>query len=621
MAEFQPILVDSDEVVLPYKEGQLILATKSFSDGAKTYTAGVYADIGGRRQQMTTQGIPGPQGEQGKRGPQGLQGPQGEQGEQGERGLQGEQGPVGPQGLQGLQGPQGLQGVQGPVGPQGLRGEPGDVRKWYSSIAAMKADFDNPDIPTYALVGVNTDDDADDGKLFYKGESEFVYVTQWRGVAGPQGPQGPQGVQGPQGIQGPQGERGPQGEQGIQGPQGERGEQGPPGQCALEIYGVRIDTTDSNPETACVYTDNAVGMSPARGNNGAFSDGGWMTKYPFNSIKPCLLKDGVVVGYLNPDDFNEFEDGSYADIMSGDAGDVMIEIPKFYYKIARNGQYIDVKISEIKLAGYTDYAFSYKGKVKNQFYVGAYLASNNGYYNNLRSLSQQMPYHITSIEAARSCAQYNGDGYELLSFNKLTALQVLFLIMFKSLNSQAALGNGFTYNGYIHYTGECDIAGMNYGNDDENSGQAVKFLGIEDFWGNLYQFIDGYYAVNGENDRIACINISDGYFEEISGGSLYEDENSHFKEYKVVLETSYYDFNGYISDIAADNITAFTPTNTDGSASTYFCDHTIYNVGNGGCYLYFGGWYGSEMDAGAFHFVCDTYLDSSMLGARLCFCG
>lgn len=202
MADFQPVLVDEEGVSLPYKEGQMILATKPFSDGEQAYSVGVYADIGGTRQRMTTQGEQGPKGDAGPVGPQGSIGPQGVMGPRGERGAQGVRGE------QGIQGVQGLQGVQGPVGPQGLQGQPGDVRKWYPSIAAMEADFDNPDLPTNALVGINTDGDADDGKLYYKGASEFVFITQIQGVQGPQGPQGPQGVQGIQGAQGEQGKCG-----------------------------------------------------------------------------------------------------------------------------------------------------------------------------------------------------------------------------------------------------------------------------------------------------------------------------------------------------------------------------------------------------------------------------
>ena len=54
---------------------------------------------------------------------------------------------------------------------------------------------------------------------------------------------------------------GPRGPQGIQGPPGPQGERGEPGYSVLlELYGVRIDTADSNPETACVYTDGAAAV-------------------------------------------------------------------------------------------------------------------------------------------------------------------------------------------------------------------------------------------------------------------------------------------------------------------------------------------------------------------------
>lgn len=212
MAEFQPILVSTEGTNLPYKEGQYVAANVRFTDGAgKTYPAGMYVDLEGTRQALTTQGPKGDTGAPGATGPEGPKGDTGEPGAPGTNGATGPRGPrgaTGPRGPQGIQGPQGLQGVQGPQGPQGIQGQPGDVRKWYPSIAAMEADFNNPDIPTNALVGINTDGDADDGKLYYKGASEWVFISQMTGVQGPQGPQGPQGVEGPQGVQGDTGQNG-----------------------------------------------------------------------------------------------------------------------------------------------------------------------------------------------------------------------------------------------------------------------------------------------------------------------------------------------------------------------------------------------------------------------------
>ena len=403
-------------------------------------------------------------------------------------------------------------------------------------------------------------------------------------------------------VIGPRGEKGEKGDTGPRGEKGERGEQGPPGVSAVEVYGVRIDTTDSNPETACEYTDNAVGMLAAHGNNGAFNGGDWLTRYPFNSIRPCLFKNGAVVGYLNPDNFAQFENGTDADIESGDAGDVMIEIPKFYYKIGRNGNYVEVKIANALMAGFTDYAFSYKGESKDKFYIGAYLGYKDS-NNKLRSLTGKTVTGNITIGAARTAAQANGAGYEQLSFNKLTALQVLYVVMFKNLNSQAALGQGYTSASNFRDTGATDEKGMTYGtNTAASADDTVKFLGIEDFYGNLYQWVDGY--VSGNN----IVLVADGNFNDTGDG--YE---SHARHGSV----SY----SYIKDVEGDNILAFTPKTGGASTTTYYADYG--HIGNSACVPYFGGYFGNGAVAGAFRLGCYYSASDALpdVGARLTFCG
>lgn len=183
----------------------------------------------GLQGEVGPQGIEGPQGErgvQGPQGPQGVKGDTGPKGEKGEKGDQGIEGPQGPQGIQGIQGPQGIQGAKGDQGIQGPKGDPGGVKKWYASIAEMEADFANPDIIKDDIVGINSNDTAEDGRLYIKGATQWVYWTSFQGMQGPQGEQGIQGVQGPEGPVGP---RGPEGPQGLKGEKGDPGEQGPKG--------------------------------------------------------------------------------------------------------------------------------------------------------------------------------------------------------------------------------------------------------------------------------------------------------------------------------------------------------------------------------------------------------
>ncbi len=364
----------------------------------------------------------------------------------------------------------------------------------------------------------------------------------------------------------------------------------------VETYGVKIDKSNSNPESAVEYTNDAIGLTPSRGNDGNFIAGGWDNKYPFNKIRPCLVKDGAVVGYLNPDNYAQFEDGTVADITSGDAGDVMVEIPIFYYKISHNDTHTFVQISSIQQDGFTDKAFRYKGELTNAFYVGAYL----GYVDNeqkLRSLSGVEPASGGTLSAYRTAAQMNGEGYEQLNFYKLTALQILYLIRYKSLDSQSALGQGYTGRGGISPTGETDAKGMNYGNTLATN--RVKCNGIEDFFGGLYQWVDGYKIEKG------YVRTADGNFSD----------TNNYEKYPSTLTSGV----GYIKDIVGNNELAFTPQSLNGSSSTYYADQCFLAENH---YLVFGGYYKSNAMAGVFFMSCNRSLSMGYaeVGARLLLC-
>jgi hypothetical protein len=368
----------------------------------------------------------------------------------------------------------------------------------------------------------------------------------------------------------------------------------------VHIYGVRIDTQNDNPETAAEYTDDAARFTPSRGNYSQYITGDLDRCFPWNAIKPCILQYGAMVGYLDPNDFTQFEDGMPADITSVSDGDVMIEIPHFWYKFGRVGDFVEVKVSTAMLPGYTDFAFSYNGEVKDKFYIGAYLGYLDG-GGKLRSVSGATPTATKTIWQFRAAARVNGVGYEQLSFNKLTALQVLYLIQFKSLDSQSALGLGWTYSTAPHVTGTTDKKGMNYGCMGIDP---LKFNGIEDFWGNLYQLVDGfYYSVS------AGIGIADGNYNDTGNGYIY---------YTNAIGTT-----GYIADIVGTNALGFTPLHNYGSSSTHYCDFGGFYLSTNVCVLTFGGNWSAGTGAGAFMMESSNNTSSAYtsIGARLVYCG
>ena len=365
---------------------------------------------------------------------------------------------------------------------------------------------------------------------------------------------------------------------------------------AYASWGVRIDTTNPDPETAVEYIGAVAGFIPARGNE----DNGWDKVYPYNEIKPCVLKDGKVAGYINPDNYGEYLDGR---AVTAEDGDIMVEFPKTYYRIRQDKQFTYVEIADNAAAladGFTDFAFSYNGKVQDKFYVGAY--KGRIIDDKLRSVGGDYPTTNRTIGQFRAAAQKGGAGYEITPFNKLVFLQVLYLIRFKSLNSQAAFGKGLTSGSEYGKTGATDTNGLYYGEQDALS--RVKCHGLEDFWGNVWERVDGFISTP------SAIKIADGNFNDIGVG---------YTVAKKINKTVY----GITTEIYGDSKLGFIPKATKDIApgKTHYCNWG--SVWNDNSLPFFGGSRWIDADAGAFSFSCVLGAGdaASRLGARLCFCG
>lgn len=78
-------------------------------------------------------------------------------------------------------------------GPQGEDGSSFEFKKTYATIAAMNSDFSGSDTQTgdYVLISAASINDADNGKMYRKGNSAWIYVAKITGPAGATGPAGP----------------------------------------------------------------------------------------------------------------------------------------------------------------------------------------------------------------------------------------------------------------------------------------------------------------------------------------------------------------------------------------------------------------------------------------------
>lgn len=355
------------------------------------------------------------------------------------------------------------------------------------------------------------------------------------------------------------------------------------------IWGVDIDTTNSSPAGALTYTDNAVGMTPGSTD--------WDTTPIFSRIKPCMLKAGVVQYYLDPNDFTKKEDGTSADITSGSDGDVMIEIPKMGYSIKTVGTTLSVKVTDVL----DDPNFKYYAHTRDSegdrdnLYISAY--KGNTISSKLRSLSGKSPTVSQTIGTFRTQAQANGSGYDLLAFYPLTLLQVLFLIRYKDRNSQNALGMGWVGQSAKTNTGGLNTSGMYWGGTDK---QQVKFMGIEDIWGNVYDWIDGLY--------------SDGSINILTGFKSFNNTGSGYTNRGQGATSNVY---GNIATVQGDSERGFIVKSTAGS---YNVDHySDSGYLNASCLPIFGGNWVGGADAGVFLLLVDysAAFSPSYFGGRV----
>ena len=367
-----------------------------------------------------------------------------------------------------------------------------------------------------------------------------------------------------------------------------------------KAWGVRIDRENSDPEEAVEYIGEAAGYIPADGTE----PGSWADNPVFAKIKPCLLCNGKVVDYLDPNDYGRTADGEPIGKMRA-YFDTMVEFGKIFYRIRKDERYTYVEITDDARSladGFTDYAFSYKGKVRDKFYIGAY----KGHIvdGKLRSISGVLPESRKTIGAFRTAAQANGNGYEITPFNKLTLLQALYVVRYKSLDSRAALGKGYTEADSYAPTGNTDEDGLYFGNQDGE--RQVKCHGIEDLWGNIFEWVDGFVTTDK-------IKIADGNFNDNGDG------------YEIAADLPN-TVCGAITDIHGDNKLGFVPKEADDdlcAGEAYYCNYGS-TWSDGTINLpYFGGNRSNGADAGTFYFNCGDSASSAYasIGSRLCFCG
>jgi hypothetical protein len=354
-------------------------------------------------------------------------------------------------------------------------------------------------------------------------------------------------------------------------------------------------------------------------------------KLPIHALmKRCtLLDNGTVNYYLDPTDSTQKAAGGAADL-TGTDGQVMVEIPKFYYKYSYAGTSHTWEISLTQEAGFTLHpAFTKNGVEVDHRYIGAYEGSmwdattsnmvsdanavTQNFYaagDKLCSVVAQCPKTYETRAEFRAMGSERGSGWRQMDYDLVSAIQLLYLTEYADFNSQSTIGMGRTertgtwvVDSYIGRTGKSNGDGNGTNSVGGNTNNAyMTYRGIENFFGNVWKWMDGINV----NNNIPYVSNNDSHWAD--------DTVTNYTNLGVTLANTA-DYQKTLEQISR----GFLPASVGGTSSTYICD--FYYQASGWRVAVLGGAATSGIVAGVF---CLALHDASSFGSvaiagRLCY--
>ncbi len=315
-----------------------------------------------------------------------------------------------------------------------------------------------------------------------------------------------------------------------------------------KVFGVRKNLKSSSSAWERIYDSIGLKANAQVGTTAVQND--FDKIYPWSDIITCNYNNSTkqIVAYYGDANFS----------FNGSKGQVMTIIPEFYYRRYVSDGYEYVLISKDALDGFVK---------SDRFMIGRYTMS--GSSSGVFSRSGYNPLVNTTIANFRQYARNLGNGWQQLDWHYFI-LQMLYLVEYADYNAQAKLGAGYTNgsNTAAIQSGGCDKLGMKSGSATGNDRGSVIYRGVEDIFGNVWQFVDGINIV----DYQAYINYNPATYVSDKFTGDYQ------KLGYINNKTS----GSYITGLGYDpkHPLVGLPTDVDGSSNTYTCDYYWCNSGN-----------------------------------------
>lgn len=363
-------------------------------------------------------------------------------------------------------------------------------------------------------------------------------------------------------------------------------------------YGVEWDTTVADP--ACTRIGNPL----------------YHKQLPIQSqYKGCLVKNGVVNYYLDPNDWSNKADGTQS-VLDGTDGDVMVHTPKFYGKSGSNGNKRWVRISTVKIdaswveipemfiSAYHNTIYTDGGTTKiasvvstDAKYRGGGRRSEYDGYLSTDQFKTDLGKPVSNISRATMRTYAAAAGQELLCYEFYKWIFYWnYVIEYANFNSQKEFNSELTSDGYHQGGLGPGITTLNRGNWSQHNGNyaitpcgytnefgnfsgvkaiqlkssgktlyANRWRGFENPFGDIWTNLEGIVIKKGADKANSNVYTTIDV-------SKYGEDYSLFDIAGVEI-----DKDGWIGTFDLGSKAEIIPSSIAGSQSTYKCDYHWYS--------------------------------------------
>lgn len=288
-------------------------------------------------------------------------------------------------------------------------------------------------------------------------------------------------------------------------------------------------------------------------------------------------------------------------VKSERTGGTMVAIPKFYYKLTKNGNGLKIQITNGPMSGFSvSPAHMNRGDGKGErdvVYVGRYHCAASNY----KSKTGEKPKLSVTRANFRTAIHNLGTNIWQMDFATRFTLWLLYLVEFADWNSQKTIGKGCGDNSAAQNMGYTDSMPYHTGTTQssrDNYGLGTQYRNIEGLWDNCYDLTDGCY--NDSNGLNIILNPN-SYSDSSGGTSVGTPVGGWPSAYNVVSNAGF---------------PMIIPSAANGGENVAACDY--WNFVAGSPVVFVGGGYGQNGDHGLFCVYCTSVTSAnSVLGSRL----